>query len=139
MGPRDVFVDTSGFMALWDESDDYHARAVELQLRLSRDHRQFFTTDYIADETATLLTIRHSHGAACDFLASLATSRALRLEWVGQDRFYAAANLFRNRSDKGWSFTDCVSFAVMQELEIHDCFTTDHHFDQAGFLSLLKT
>jgi uncharacterized protein len=138
MAARDVFVDTAGFVALWDASDDYHARAVELQSQLTRGRRRFLTTDYIADETATLLMIRHSHAAASDFLASVTDTRALRIEWVGQDRFDAAASLFRNRPDKGWSFTDCVSFTVMRELGLHDCFTTDHHFDQAGFVSLLK-
>jgi predicted nucleic acid-binding protein len=62
----------------------------------------------------------------------------LRLEWVEQDRFQAAASLFRRHKDKEWSFTDCVSFAVMRELNIRDCFTTDHHFEQAGFTPLLR-
>jgi len=48
-----------------------------------------------------------------------------------------AAELFRRHDDKEWSFTDCVSFAVMRELKIADAFTTDNHFAQAGFNPLL--
>ena len=40
--------------------------------------------------------------------------------------------------DKEWSLVDCVSFVVMQQYGLHDAFTTDHHFEQAGFICLLK-
>ena len=37
-----------------------------------------------------------------------------------------------------WSFTDCVSFELMHELNVRDSFTTDQHFRQAGFNPLLE-
>jgi len=45
--------------------------------------------------------------------------------------------LFANRPDKDWSLTDCISFVVMEEQGIGEAFTTDHHFQQAGFTALL--
>jgi len=36
----------------------------------------------------TLLLVRHSHGAAVDFLNTIQSSEALRLEWVGPERFH---------------------------------------------------
>lgn len=138
MGANEVFVDSAGFLALWDASDEHHARAGRLQKMLTREGRRFVTSDYIVDETATLLLVRHSHSAAADFLDTIERSEALRLEWVGPERFQAAAVLFRRHGDKEWSFTDCVSFGLMRELRIHDAFTTDHHFKQAEFAPLLK-
>jgi predicted nucleic acid-binding protein len=138
MAAVDVFVDTSGFLALWDAGDQHHGAAVRLQSDLTRKRRRFLTTDYIVDETATLLLVRHSHAAATDFLDSISSSGALCLEWVGQDRFFLACTRFRHHSDKEWSLTDCVSFTVMQELRIRDAFTTDRHFLQAGFNALLR-
>ena len=137
MAAADVFVDTAGFLALWDAADQYHQKAVSLQSQMARKHRHFLTSDYVVDETATLLLVRHSHAAASDFLRTIEDSEFLRLEWVSPDRFRAAAKLFRLHDDKEWSFTDCVSFALMRELKIYDCFTTDRHFRQAGFTSLL--
>ena len=131
-------MDTAGFLALWDAGDQHHAAALRLQQELIRKRRQFFTTEYVADETITLLLVRHSHRAAIDFLDTIEGSEALRLEWIDPARFHAAAISFRKHSDKHWSFTDCVSFAVMHELRIRDAFTTDHHFRQAGFNPLLK-
>ena len=139
MAAADVFMDTAGFLALWDAGDDHHAAAVALQRELIRKRRRFLTSDYVVDETITLLLVRHSHAAAANFLATIERSEALRLEWVGPERFHAAGTLFRRRSDKEWSFTDCVSFSLLHELRVRDAFTTDHHFKQAGFVPLLKT
>jgi hypothetical protein len=65
-------------------------------------------------------------------------AESLRLEWIDPKRFHAGADWFRKHGDKAWSFTDCVSFAVMRELRVRDAFTTDRHFRQAGFVPLLK-
>jgi predicted nucleic acid-binding protein len=46
-------------------------------------------------------------------------------------------DIYRNRSDKSWSFTDCASFVVMQEQRLDSALTTDSHFSQAGFRALL--
>lgn len=138
MAAAEVFVDSAAFFALWDASDAHHLAALRLQATLRRRRRRFLTTEYVVDETVTLLRVRHSHAAATDFLDTIERSEALQLEWIGPQRFHAAAALFRKHSDKEWSFTDCVSFAIMRELRIRDAFTTDRHFEQAGFVPLLK-
>lgn len=131
-------MDTAGFLALWDAADEHHGRALRLQGELTRQGRRFLTTDYIIDESVTLLLVRHSHAAAADFLQTVTSSESLRLEWVTPDRFHAAAAFFARHDDKEWSFTDCVSFQLMHELNLRDCFTTDQHFRQAGFNPLLE-
>lgn len=139
MGAADVFMDSAGFLALWDAGDEHHGAATTVQQELARKHRRFLTTEYVVDETITLLLVRHSHAAAVDFLDTIESSEAVALEWIGPERFHAAGALFRKHADKRWSFTDCVSFATMRELRIRDAFTTDHHFRQAGFVPLLTT
>lgn len=138
MAAAEVFMDSAGFLALWDAGDEHHAAALRLQQELIGKRRRFVTSEYVVDETVTLLLVRHSHAAAVDFLDTIERSEALRLEWIGPERFHAAATLFRRHADKDWSFTDCVSFHVMHEMRIRDAFTTDHHFKQAGFLPLLE-
>ena len=138
MAASEVFVDTSGVLALWDAGDEHHERAVRLQAELALKKFRFATSDYVLDETVTLLLMRHSHAAAKDFLRTITSSPSLTLQWIDSDRFQTAADLFILHDDKKWSFTDCVSFALMHELTIKDAFTTDHHFRQAGFNPLLK-
>jgi uncharacterized protein len=45
---------------------------------------------------------------------------------------------FTARPDKDWSLTDCISLVVMHERGITEALTADHHFEQAGFVALLK-
>ena len=52
-------------------------------------------------------------------------------------RLARAVELFRERSDKAWSLTDCLSFVVMSEQGLVDALTVDHHFTQSGFRALL--
>ena len=36
------------------------------------------------------------------------------------------------------SLTDCISFVVMKQYDLHEALTADHHFEQAGFRALLS-
>ena len=45
--------------------------------------------------------------------------------------------LYSDRPDKAWGLVDCASFVVMSDERISEVFTTDRHFEQAGFTCLL--
>jgi predicted nucleic acid-binding protein len=49
-----------------------------------------------------------------------------------------ALEMYHEHADKEWTLTDCVSFIVMRERELTEALTQDHHFEQAGFVALLK-
>jgi predicted nucleic acid-binding protein len=54
------------------------------------------------------------------------------------DLFSQGHELYAHRPDKDWSLTDCISFITMQEKEVTEALTADHHFEQAGFALLIK-
>jgi predicted nucleic acid-binding protein len=56
----------------------------------------------------------------------------------GEELFGQGIELFRRRLDKEWSLTDCISFVVMQAENVSESLTGDRHFEQAGFIMLLK-
>jgi predicted nucleic acid-binding protein len=90
------------------------------------------TSDYVVDETVTLLLTRIGRGAAERFLQSIRSSRLVRLEMVGKEGFDQAERVFLDHKDKEWSFTDCTFFAIAKRLGIDEIFGFDHHFEQMG-------
>lgn len=134
---REVFIDSSGLYALADHRDPSHAPAERYVARLLKSGVGLVLTDYIIDEACTLAKARGGGYGAMRLLEILDRSEAFRLVWIAQERFEAAKSFFRKHADHGYSFTDCTSFVVMQELRIRDSLTTDRHFTEAGFRPLL--
>jgi predicted nucleic acid-binding protein len=128
-----LFVDTAGWMACADESDSAHGKAVAVRDAWLEGGGLFVTSDYVADETLTLLRIRLGIDAAETWWQQVDNSSRLRWEYVNPDRADKARGLFFRYRDKDFSFTDCTSFILMRELKLRDALTTDHHFLQAGF------
>lgn len=133
----DIFVDTSGFYALLAGKDPCHEKAAAILKKASSTSTLFVTTDYVLDETATLLKARGLGHLLDLFFSDLAASRACRTLWTGADDFTRARDYFLRHKDKDYSFTDCVSFCAMRTEGLHRALTTDVHFRQAGFDPLL--
>ncbi len=130
---HEVFLDTSAFYALLARNDDAHAPMGRHMARAARLRHQFVTTDYVLDETATLLKARGYAHLAAAFLANILASQSCRIVWMDSDLFSTAAAFFSKHADQAWSFTDCVSFVVMRQLKLHAVLTKDQHFRAAGF------
>ena len=94
------------------------------------------TTDYVVDETLTLIRKRLGLGAAEAWWEQVDGTSRLRWEWIGVTRAEKARRVFFRHRDKDYSFTDCTSLVVMQELKLRQALTTDEHFTQMGFHTL---
>jgi len=57
---------------------------------------------------------------------------------AGQELLLEGWRLYEQRSDKDWGLTDCISFVVMAHAQINEAFTSDQHFEQAGFVRLMS-
>jgi len=134
----ELFVDTSGFYALLAKRDTWHGAADRFVRKAGRDGRRLLTTDYVLVEAANLLKARGLGHLTADLFDRVFHSTACRVEWMDADRFQKARTLFQKHTDQSWSFTDCSSFCVMKELRLTTALTSDRHFEQAGFVGLLR-
>ena len=130
---KGVFVDAAGWMACADESDPAHNRAREARDSALEQGNVLVTTDYVLDETLTLIRMRLGLAAAKAWWEQIEGSSRLRWEWIGMARAEKARGVFFRHHDKDYSFTDCTSFVVMQELKLKRALTTHRHFRQMGF------
>ncbi len=136
-----LFVDTSGWACLADRSQRYHQQARDL-FNAYKQRGRFVTTNYVLAELAALLTVplRVPRSQVISFIESLRASPPTLIEIVHitPDLDEQAWQLFKSRPDKTWSLTDCASFVVMQQRGIKEALTEDRHFEQAGFVRLLR-
>jgi uncharacterized protein len=132
-----IFVDTSAWYAVEVEDDINHELACKLLANIaSGKHGISVTTDYVLDETLTLLRSRRDLASSLGFIDKIRKSRSVRVFWIDEGLFDRALELFRKSDGKPWSFTDCTSFALMRELSVFQAFTFDKHFREAGFQAL---
>jgi uncharacterized protein len=135
MTERRWFIDTSFVQALFNRTDQYHAIASRWSARV-RTASQLWTTGAVLLEIGSALAYINRPGAA-DFIRKAYRTPNLQVVPADDSMLNRALDLFANRTDKQWSLTDCMSFVVMQDQGLHEALTTDHHFEQAGFVSLL--
>jgi len=129
-----IFVDTSAWYALKATDDRFHDDAVSFYGELMNGrHGALLVSDYIMDETATLLMAAKGGETATGFLDEALSSKSVRLIWIEPELFHQAAKTFKSGSGRGWSFTDCTSFELMHRLKIGAAFAFDRHFSEAGF------
>jgi predicted nucleic acid-binding protein len=133
----EIFIDTSGFYALLVRGDDQHDHAQDAMRKAAKKKRRFVTTDYVLDETATLLMARDCSTVIPALFHSVSASKACRVIWMGTERFEKTKSLFIKNIANRWSFTDCFSFVVMKELRLREALSRDARFGSAGFTALL--
>jgi predicted nucleic acid-binding protein len=128
-----LFVDTAGWMACADSADPAHIRCCAARDGALEAGQTLITTDFVIDETLTLIRFRLGLGAAETWWQQVDRSARLRWERIDSDRFEKACQLFFQHRDKNVSFTDCTSFVIMREFRLTHALTTDRHFRQIGF------
>lgn len=129
-----VFADTFFYLALLRNDDPAHDRA----LTALRSSQKIITTEFILLELGNACARATDH---VDFLALVeAMRRSSRVTIVTLDSELLESGMRRmgERSDKDWSLTDCISFVVMEDNGTREALTGDQHFEQAGFVALLK-
>ena len=131
-----LFIDTWGWVVIHNKREPRHAEVNRFYRNLRLQKGEVYTTDYVLDETITLLFRRLPFDLARDSLTLLNESFEkgyLNLEWISPERFEEAKQLRLRFVDKPMiSFTDLTSMAIMKGLDIKLVLTGDEHFEQVG-------
>jgi len=137
---NELFVDTSGWACLADRREQHHALAVTIYHNAKEQKRQLITTNYVLAELVSLLSSpkQFPRSMVISFIESIKAAPHVEVVHIDPTLDMAAWQLLKTRLDKQWSLVDCASCVVMEQRGITQALTTDHHFEQAGFVRLLK-
>lgn len=127
-----VFVDTSGWVALFVENDQNHKKAVSIFEEIKNSKVPIYTSDYCIDETITTILARGNHKQSVLAGEALFTSKLIKIVCVSPDYLRNSWELYQKYKDKSFSFTDVTSFVIMKDLNIKKAFAFDREFIQAG-------
>jgi predicted nucleic acid-binding protein len=131
---KDVFLDTVGLIAVWDQADQWHIAADAVYRNLLSEGRRLMTTEAILLEcgnAASRRPYRHRVHALRQSLVEeglliIPTPNEIELAWLN----------YQQGAADGAGIVDQISFIVMRRLGIDEAFTNDSHFRAAGFIPL---
>lgn len=130
-----MLVDTSGLLCLVHRSEPRHLEAREFFRQIPKK----LIHNYILDEFVALAHARKfQREATLSYSEAWLTSSTTELIWVDESLHRSGLKLLQTRLDKNYSLCDAVSFVLMREHGITDALTTDRHFEQEGFIRLLR-
>ena len=138
-GAREVFADTAYWIALLDPGQTLHRAAAEASRTLGIT--RLITSDLVLVELLNHFCERGAYwrGQVLRVVDQLFQNTGVTVEPQTRDLFIAGLKLYRDRSDKGYSQTDCTSIVLMRRRNITNVLTSDRHFVQEGFVALLPT
>jgi len=130
-----IFADSFFFFAIINPRDPAPAKAIDFS---QQNRSPLVTTAWVLTELADGLASTPRRQTFLQILRDIEANPADLIVPANTETFENGVELYHGRPDKQWSLTDCVSFVVMTEEGITEALTGDHHFEQAGFITLLK-
>jgi uncharacterized protein len=132
------FADTSFWVALSLQRDQFHSRAMQWRDFLGRSGSRIVTTEAVLWEWLNALSGARSRSIAAEGYRLVHADSQVEVVGFCSEVESAAVDLYRGRPDKDWSLTDCLSFVVMKERGVTEALTADHHSAQAGFKAVME-
>ena len=134
---KTVFADSHYWIALIRPGDQW-ADAAKVARSLLGD-ALIVTTDGVLVEFLTALSRgEHMRKQTAKMVRAILENPNVKVIPQTRESFLKGLAFYENRSDKGYSMTDCISMNVMKAESLAKVLTNDRHFEQEGFTVLIK-
>ena len=128
-----VFVDTGAWIALFSARDAHHNEAERLFRYAASRRLRLLTTNLVLAELHRLLLFRAGVRPAAAALTRVDDSALVTVEFPVNALHRAARDWLARLANHPVTYTDAVSFAVMQARGCRQVMTFDSDFSTAGF------
>ncbi|MCD9188380.1 MAG: hypothetical protein LUM44_18325 [Pyrinomonadaceae bacterium] len=129
-----IFVDSGGWFASVVTDDEDHETA---KIRFEENIEPLITTNYIVDETLTLLRARGENRKAVEIGNLFFQGLLAEVYHLTEEDIFETWNIFKQFSDEDWSFTDCSSKYIREKFGLTHTFSLDKHFRQFGTITVV--
>lgn len=136
---KKLFVDTGYWVALLKPDDELHKKAKNINQSLTSDI-VLITSEMVFVELLAAFSGmgKQYRGRVVQLVQYAAQTPDIEIIPQTTTLFQSALQLYSQRLDKNWSLTDCSSFHIMRQQNISEVLAYDKHFEQAGFIALLR-
>ena len=137
MASKAVFLDSNGWIGLLNTRESLHGEAAERGREMSRTATPVVLTEWIVAETGNGLARTRARSRLAEIVQAMRRDPRFRIVPISTELAERALLMYSGCADKTWGLVDCASFVLMNDQGLTDAFTTDRHFEQAGFNCLL--
>jgi len=137
MRKSSIFIDTAYFVALLNRRDTMHPRAISLASTWAGRSVDLLTTDGVLIELGNFFARSPLRSLAASTIHRIRGTPGWTVDRISPGLLDRAEARYGAHPDKGWSLTDCLSMESMIEHGATEVATSDHHFVQAGFRTLM--
>ncbi len=135
---NDLFLDTGYVVALISKRDQHHKTAHQLAEKIKQSRPRIVTTQAVLVEVGNALASLRHRATTAEYIDMLRREPVVEIVQTSKDLLERGFALYKERQDKEWGWTDCMSFVVMRDRGIRDALSADKDFEQAGFNALLR-
>jgi len=135
---RSVFADANYWIALLNPHDELHQKAIRLSSEIVP--ARFITTEMVLTEVLNFFSCRGEvfRAGSCRAIRRMRENPNVTVIPQTSEQFSESLSYYESHGDREWGATDCASFMVMRECGLTEALTNDQHFQQAGFMALLR-
>lgn len=131
-----ILVDSGCLIALAKPKDELHSRAVAWSRHI---HERLLVSEYVLWEVVNYMSLLQDRSKVHPLVERVINEPPFDFVPASLALRAAGPQLHRDRPDKGWSLTDCISFQVMRAHGVARALAYDVHFEQAEFEALLRS
>jgi hypothetical protein len=128
-----IYIDTGALIALSDRNDKNFKRAVLYFKTTVKRGVIFVLGKHVVIEYIDGVAKRINKRKAIQELNSILGSELLLIEWENKKDWVQAIEYFKRYKDQRIDLTDCLSFSIMERMNLNTAFTFDSDFQTHGF------
>ena len=126
-GVNKLLIDADALVALRDENDSNHSKAVEISASISKLKPQLLISDPAFGEAVTVISQKKGINVAIKFAEEVLAGPAEFIE-VDSHLRWSALEIFKKQTSKNSRFTDCVNMAILKNKGADTIFSFDKQY-----------